>query len=204
MVEMEKLRNDIARDLHDDIGSALSSININSNMALNRSGETALEKMQLEKIKINSGKIMESMGDIVWAINPGNDAMKSLFVKMKEFLSEILEPLDITYQVQEADNLARIKLPIDKRKEIYLVFKEAVNNAAKYSNCNHIDVFISADGGLLELQVSDNGNGFDPVHTKQGNGLRNMQQRAVAMGGVLTVDTTPGAGTKIVMKIPVT
>ncbi|MEO5590948.1 MAG: sensor histidine kinase [Chitinophagaceae bacterium] len=204
MVEIEKLRNDIARDLHDDIGSALSSININSNLALNRSEESELVKSQLEKIKMNSGKIMESMGDIVWAIHPGNDSMENLSARMKEFLTEMLEPLNITYQLREAINLHKAKLPVDKRKEIYLVFKEAINNAAKYSQCSNITVALSGDDKQFELLVEDNGKGFDMAMAKKGNGLRNMQQRAAAMGAGFTIKAGAGNGTHVGLKVPLT
>lgn len=204
LVEIEKLRNDIARDLHDDIGSALSSININSNMALSRSEEQAVVKSQLEKIKVNSGRIMESMGDIVWAINPGNDSIENLLIKMKEFLTEILEPLNINYKLKQTDDLKKIKLDVDKRKEIYLVFKEVVNNAAKYSRCKNIAVLLAGDGRQLKLEIADDGSGFDITTARQGNGLRNMRQRAVVIDGTLHVDTAIGRGTKVLLEVPVT
>ena len=97
MVEIEKLRNNIARDLHDDIGSALSSININSKMALSHASEQKLVKGQLEKIKEHSGKMMEGMSDIVWAINPVNDSLEKMIIRMKEFAVEMLEPLNINF-----------------------------------------------------------------------------------------------------------
>ena len=204
LVEIERLRNGIARDLHDDIGSALSSININSNMALDRSGEMALVKKQLEKISASSGKIMERMGDIVWAIDPGNDAMSNLSAKMKEFLAEILEPLDISYQVNARENLQQQPLSADKRKSIYMIFKEAVNNAAKYSRCKNVSVSIQKEGERIELSVTDNGIGFDAKYIKPGNGLFNMRERAIATGGELQVVSTPGTGTTVLLKIPVT
>ena len=202
LVEIEKLRNDIARDLHDDIGSALSSININSNMALNRSDDAAVVKTQLERIKINSDKMMDSMGDIVWAIHPANDSMESLLSKMKEFLSEMLEPLDINYHLELTDGIKKMKLSVDKRKEVYLVFKEAVNNAAKYSRCSNVSVILSNNNQFLQLRVTDDGTGFD-AQKKAGNGLRNMRQRAVAIGGTLQLNTNYQKGTNIIFQVPV-
>uniref|UniRef100_UPI0035BC29E8 sensor histidine kinase n=1 Tax=Mucilaginibacter sp. TaxID=1882438 RepID=UPI0035BC29E8 len=203
LVEIEKLRNNIARDLHDDIGSALSSININSSVALHRADEQALVKSQLEKIKFNSAKIMESMGDIVWAINPGNDDMEKLIIRMKEFLAEMLEPLNITYHFREQGSAASLPLAIGKKKDIYLIYKEAVNNAAKYSHCSEVKVNIALTSKLLELSVTDNGQGFDPTSTKMGNGLLNMKERALAMGGTVDIESMGNTGTTVVLRVPV-
>ena len=203
LMEIEKLRNNIARDLHDDIGSVLSSIHINSNMALSHPEQEGVVKTQLEKIQKHSGRMMESMGDIVWAINPVNDSMDNLLTKMKEFLAEILEPLNICYRFTGIESLKKIKVDIGKRKEIYLVFKEAVNNAAKYSGCTELEVSIRDGGRELVLEVIDNGQGFDNHTIRHGNGLRNMQQRALALGGTLAIAAAPGKGTRIALRIPI-
>jgi len=202
--EIEKLRNTIARDLHDDIGSALSSIHINSNMALSHPDEQLVVKGQLEKIQKNAGRMMESMGDIVWAMNPANDSMDHLQTKMKEFLAEILEPLNISYHLAGMETLKKVKFDIGKRKEIYLIFKEAVNNAAKYSGCTEVTVSLLEDKREARLQVTDNGQGFALPDIRQGNGLRNMQQRAALIGGSLDMITAPGEGTTITLHMPVT
>jgi two-component system sensor histidine kinase UhpB len=203
LVEIEKLRNTIARDLHDDIGSALSSIHINSNMALSHP-EQQVVKSQLENIQKNSGRMMESMGDIVWAINPANDSMENLQSRMKEFLAEILEPLNISWQLNGTETLKKIKFDIDKRKEMYLIFKEAVNNAAKYSACTNITVRLQEGTKEAILQITDNGRGFDMQNVRQGNGLHNMQQRAALMEGVLDISSTPDKGTTVTLQMPLT
>jgi signal transduction histidine kinase len=203
MVEIEKLRYTIARDLHDDIGSALSSIHINSNMALTHP-EDAVVKNQLEKIRQYSGNMMERMGDIVWAINPGNDAVENLLIKMKEFLAEILEPLGIDYRLEGLELLKKGRLDVGRRKEIYLIFKEAVNNAAKYSGCTTVIVGLVSDSGDWVLSVIDDGRGFDAQAVRRGNGLRNMRERATALGGDLRIDSAPGKGTIVQLTIPIT
>jgi signal transduction histidine kinase len=202
-VEIEKLRYAIARDLHDDIGSALSSIHINSNMALTHP-EDAVVKNQLEKIRQYSGNMMERMGDIVWAINPGNDAVENLLIKMKEFLAEILEPLGIDYRLEGLELLKKGRLDVGRRKEIYLLFKEAVNNAAKYSGCTAVIVALASDTRDWVLSVTDDGRGFDAQAVRRGNGLRNMRERAAALGGDLRIDSAPGKGTTVLLTIPIT
>jgi two-component system sensor histidine kinase UhpB len=203
MVEIEKLRNNIARDLHDDIGSVLSSININSKMALTNSAEERIVKGQLEKIKEHSGKMMEGMSDIVWAINPINDSLEKMIIRMKEFAVEILEPLNINFVFNYTGDIAEASLDISRRKELYMVFKEAVNNAAKYSDCKNIIINLEANKNHILLIISDDGKGFSRSRIGSGNGLRNMEQRTAAISGNIEIASAPGKGTKVRLDIPI-
>ncbi len=169
LIEMEKMRNTIARDLHDDMGSALSSINIISKVAMENPEEKIKLGEHLKKIHENSGFILENMSDIVWTINPVNDTLEKVIFKMQEFAADILEPLNIQYEFSQAEHFHNIKLGLQTRKDLYLVFKEAVNNAAKYSRCTRIDISISANDRQIEMQVRDNGGGFDRSAVKKGN-----------------------------------
>jgi signal transduction histidine kinase len=204
LVEMERMRNHIARDLHDDIGSTLTSINILSKMALQQAHGQDGVVVNLQKIKDRTSAIMESMSDIVWAINPQNDTLEKMVFRMKEFTAEILEPLNIHYTFKEEGDLSAIKLDIRKRRDLYLVFKEAVNNAAKYSHCRNLDIRLQQDQQSLHLKVIDDGKGFDQQGVRNGNGLANMRQRATALDGVIRVDTGIGRGTGILLDVPLT
>lgn len=205
LIDMEKMRNNIARDLHDDIGSTLTSINILSKVALQQqvNGDTMMGA-NMQKIKDRSSAIMESMGDIVWAINPQNDTIEQMIFRMKEFTAEILEPLNINYTFKEDGNFSNIKLDIKKRKDFYLLFKEAVNNAAKYSNCNNLQVQVEQDAHFLHLTVTDDGKGFNEKLVKSGNGLINMRERAASMVAKINIDSVPGKGTSIALDVPIT
>ncbi|MBS1669372.1 MAG: hypothetical protein JST58_18520 [Bacteroidetes bacterium] len=206
IIEMERIRNDIARDLHDDIGSTLTSINIISKMALEQAegnGEM-ITAPSLLKIKDRSSAIMESVSDIVWAINPQNDTLEKIIFRMKEFAAEILDPLKINYTFIEEGNLTIIKPDIKKRKDFYLLFKEAVNNAAKYSDCKNMIISLKQNQQVLKLKITDDGIGFDPEKGKYGNGLTNMRERAAAMQADFQLITAPGKGTEIRVDIPIT
>lgn len=139
----EGLRKKIARDLHDDIGSTLSSINIISKVALQQSNIQEHLKNQLTSIKDYSLHIMESMGDMVWAINPENDSIESLISKMKEWAAEICEPREVQLYFESSAGIENIKLDTEKRKHFFLIFKEAINNAIKYSQCKNIHVHMN-------------------------------------------------------------
>lgn len=203
-VEMEKMRNHIAKDLHDDIGSTLSSINIMSRVLLQQAKKGITDVGGLQKIKDHSSAIMESMSDIVWAINPQNDTAEKMLYKMKEFASEILDPLGIPYHFIEKGEFENLKLDPQKRRDLFLIFKESVNNAAKYSNCQTITIRLSIEGNAIQLHVTDDGKGFDQQTVKKGNGLRNLEERSHAVGGTLQCVSRTGAGTSVKIDLPIT
>jgi len=207
-IELQRVRNHIARDLHDDLGSTLSSINIMSQLALqettrlsNGQGNTSTH---LKKIATHSASMMEKMSDIVWSINPKNDSLEQVVIKMKEFAAEILEPKNLDYSFHIEDSIYAMKLDAEKRKNIFLIFKEAVNNAAKYSEGSKLTVTLSVQHQQLHLSVRDNGKGFHPGLSTTGNGLKNMEERAVAMQGTMTQFSEPGKGTEIQLELPLT
>ncbi len=200
-VEIEKLRNNIARDLHDDMGSVLSSINIISKVVLENPGEKENMKEHFKKINENSNYMLESMSDIVWAINPANDSLMKVIFKMKEFASDILEPLNIQWDFQQSGNFENIQLSLKNRKDIYLVFKEVINNAAKYSCCSRVIINISHHSGEITLHVKDNGIGFDTDIKREGNGLKNIKQRVSEMKGSTNITSAPGKGTTVQVTI---
>lgn len=200
LVEMERMRNTIARDLHDDIGSTLSSINIISQMALKDANGSA---SHFQRIAQHSSSMMESMSDIVWSINPNNDSLEQVTSKMKEFAAEILDPLDIDYTFSGEENLQTIKLDVSTRKNLFLIFKEAINNAAKYSAANAIKIHVKKENGSITLNIQDNGKGFDVLGSSSGNGLRNMKERAENLRGELSLKSS-GTGTEISLSLPIT
>jgi len=121
--------------------------------------------------------------------------------RMKEFSVELFEPQGIALHFDAGEAVKTLYLPMEQRKDFYLLFKEAVNNAAKYSAASDVWVTVRAENGGLLLEVRDNGRGFDPATVKQGNGLWNMQRRAERMGGRLVMESNLGAGTRLSMHV---
>jgi signal transduction histidine kinase len=197
----ERLRGKIARDLHDEMGSTLTSINIMSKVAMEGKVDEKQVKDYLQKIKDNSGRILESIGDMVWVINPANDNFEKLMFRMKEFTAEILEPLKINYHFLEEGILHAIQLNVEQRKEIYLIFKEAITNAAKYSGTAEMLITLSENNGLLNMEIRDKGAGFDPQNVVHGNGLKNMKTRASRIGAEFHIESLKGQGTNIVLRL---
>ena len=200
----ERLRGRIARDLHDEMGSTLTSINIMSKVAMQGGAGQMKIKDYLQKIKDNSGRILESMGDMVWVINPANDNFEKLLFRMKEFTAEMLEPLIINYHFVEEGVLHAIQLNPEQRKEIYMIFKEAVTNAVKYSGTTKLTITLATGKGSLEMEIADKGCGFDPMKNNTGNGLRNMTTRAAAIGAEISIDSEKDRGSRIRLKLPLT
>lgn len=200
-LELEKMRQTIARDLHDDMGSALSSINIISQLALT---EPAQAGKHIKNINYQASQMMETISDIVWSINPKNDTAEQTAIKIKEFAAELLESRNIAHRVTWPEAMAHITLDTEKRKNLFLIAKEAINNTAKYSGASQMDISLEALGGAITLTLSDNGKGFDRAQARPGNGLRNMEERARGMGGTFELTTAPGGGSQLNVTIPIT
>jgi signal transduction histidine kinase len=198
MKELE-LRNQIAADLHDEVGSSLSSIHMLSQMATQPGNETT-HKGILEKMSSNAKETMDKMGDIVWMIKPGETEAANLKQRMERFAYEICSSKNISTEI-DLDELEKGKLTMEQRKNLYLIFKEALNNAVKYSGTERIIIKASTQNKELILLVKDLGKGFDGRLIKKGNGLDNMQNRAKELAGKLEIVSEPGKGTTVRLSI---
>jgi ligand-binding sensor domain-containing protein len=190
----QSIRDKIAGDLHDDIGSTLSSISILSELAKQNSLNAA---PYLENISRNTSLIQENMNDIVWAINPKNDRFVNIIQHMSQFAAEVLEPKNIEVNFNSDESLSSLLLPMDKRKNFYLFFKEAINNCAKYSMAERVDILISCHEKHISLKIADDGKGFDTSRISKGNGMSTMKKRAAELGGRIEIFSVPGRGTAI-------
>lgn len=195
LLELERVRTRIATDLHDDIGSSLSQISILSEVTQRRlKGADSEITGPLSDIASISRELVDSMSDIVWAINPARDRFVDLALRMRHFATEQLELRSIHLQfhgpAEERD------LPIDSgtRREIFLIFKESIHNIVQHSGCTEVVVDLNISGGLLSLLIRDNGRGIPSDQTHQGHGLSSMCARAEAIGGSLELGCEgPGA-----------
>jgi ligand-binding sensor domain-containing protein/two-component sensor histidine kinase len=205
-LEAEKIRKDLARDLHDDIGSSLSSISMLSEMAgKNTSNSPEESQFIFNKISESSHKTMESMKDIVWTVNPENDAMDALLTRMRIYCSEMLEPKGIECDFRTGQEVEKMKLPMEQRRNFYLFFKEAINNIAKYSQGTKVVIAIWKIDEKIEIKITDNGIGFNTASAAaKGNGLKNMNERAKLMHGTLAIESKEKEGTKITLIFPIT
>ncbi len=188
------LRNQIARDLHDDIGSTLSGIKIFSSIASGMSGENTELTGLLQQIHDKSSVMMQSMSDIVWSINPAHDSLNDMMIRLKQYMSEILESRNVEVHYKAGFDLRSIKVSLAHRKELFLALKEMINNAAKYSACHNFYFDINKKGTGIVIDVKDDGIGIDANTVRYGNGLRNIETRITNIGGKIQRHSAPGQG----------
>lgn len=199
VIEQERLRNSIARDLHDDLGSALSGIKLYSQLALQKMNDNDESRGLVEDIEVKSAFMMEAMSDIVWSVDPGNDTIEKIILRMKEYAAEMMEPAAINYSFQVSENLLDIKLDVNLRKNLYLIFKESINNIIKHANSTEVTISLQKEDKAITLLVQDNGVGLSPKSFK-GNGIRNIKQRAAESGGTATIISSDGNGTVVTVR----
>lgn len=211
LLKRQAIRNKIAQDLHDNMGSTLSSISVYSQVAKIQQAKGNYDGLEnvLGKIAATSSEMISEMNDIVWAINPRNDSMEKILQRMDSFAKPLLAVKNIQFKFHYIEDVLNVNLEMQKRKNFYLIFKESVNNALKYSGCSLLEVDIRIKGNQLELNVRDNGSGFEKKNLDQssqslsGNGLKNMEMRAREMKGDCSIESAPGRGTLIHLWFPI-
>jgi len=198
--KMQNIRNKIAFDLHDEIGSTLSSISILSEMALQKKKDAESAGI-FKEIKENSIIVMERMDDIVWSINPNNDSMENLFLRIKSFAAKLFEAREISYKIEIDQNINYVDVLMEFRQHIYLIMKEAINNLVKYSGCTEAGIFVSYHSSLLTIIIKDNGKGYDVNSASNGNGLNSMRKRAEEMNAEIDMQSKINEGTIIKLSV---
>ena len=203
LIELERVRRRIATDLHDDIGSSLTQISILSEVIRQRVGQDRSPVTEpLEQIAGASRELVDSMSDIVWAINPQKDHLRDLTQRMRRFAADSFTARNIKFQLRLPDAEADIKLGANLRREVFLIFKESVNNMVRHAHCTEAEIDLHFADDALTLKLSDNGRGFDLTRESDGHGLMSMRDRAKGIGGELELTSQPELGTTITLHIP--
>jgi signal transduction histidine kinase len=200
-----KMRSLIASDLHDDIGSTLNSISVYAAIAEQQYETNANNtKKILDKMGVASREMIDRMSDIVWAIHPKNDAFHKVIDRIRFFAAELLSNKNIVLNFYSDEGLASIKLSMEIRKNVYLICKEAINNAYKYANASNFSLSFKKVNNKLIIQIIDDGIGFDISNiNSNGNGVTNMKTRAKEINAVIEINSTPNKGTVIHCSIPI-
>ncbi len=196
-----KLRNLIASDLHDEVGSSLSSIHLLSQMIKNQP-ESPQRSELFETMSRNVKETVDRIMDIVWVVKPEENEKGSLRERMERFAYDICSSAGIELELNIGD-IKKDILTMEQRKNLYLIFKEAVNNAVKYSGSEKLRVELVQTGKELILNVEDQGRGFDPDTVPKGNGLNNMKNRAKELNAALEILSREGGGTAVRLNMPV-
>ncbi|HEX5733802.1 MAG TPA: GAF domain-containing sensor histidine kinase [Blastocatellia bacterium] len=215
LVELQRVRRRIATDLHDDVGSSLTKIALLSEAVRQKvSTRNKDASERLNTITAISNELVDSMSDIVWAINPQKDNLSDLSQRIRRFASDIFTPARIAFRFRAPGPEQDIQLGANIRREVFLIFKESINNIVKHSEASQVTIDLAVAGGWLTFSVSDNGKGFNPSLAKAetdflssrsrgGNGLASMRRRAKEMGGQFEIITNIGRGTLLSLRLPI-
>lgn len=211
LAELETVRSRIATDLHDDIGASLTQIAVLSQVAQAKSTDAAAAEPLL-KISDVSNELVGTMSDIVWSINPAKDHVSDLTQRMRRFASDVLSPLGIGFSFDAPRTETEKTLNTNVRREVFLIFKEAVNNIVKHASARRVRITLGVSDDRLEMSIEDDGRGFDVSSTDfgadsgfryGGTGLDSIRRRAKVLGGELRIDSALTEGTELTLSIPI-
>jgi signal transduction histidine kinase len=193
----------IARDLHDDLGAGLTQISLNTALVQNPAVTSEVAGGLLQEIDQRSRELVTALDEIVWAVNPKNDTVPSLARYLCQFAQQSLLPGGIVCRLEVALDLPDAPVGAEQRHNLFLAFKEALNNTLRHSGAREVRLEIVRDGRTLSVTLADNGRGFalGPV-VADSDGLVNMRARLAALGGSCVVTSEPGRGTTVVLRLP--
>jgi signal transduction histidine kinase len=195
----------LSRELHDDIGSTLGSLAVYSDVAKNRSVKNENPVEVLSKIGDASRDLIERMSDIVWSLNPHNEPFEQLQHRMQSFAAMTLTPGNIAVDFNVDGGLKSVILTGEQRKNIFLIYKEAVYNIMKYAECSNVAVDLIRSDGYLKLSIRDDGKGFNAENTSayNGNGIKNMKARAEDMKAMFYINSKAEHGATVELKLTI-
>jgi signal transduction histidine kinase len=202
VLDTARMRDRISKDLHDDIGANLTRIALLSEVAKSPSQSSEQRDGHLTTIANTARESVGALSDIVWAVNPGQDGVDDLVRRMRAYAEDLLAARDIVLTMDVPLASSEARLSMSARRDIYLVFKEAIANAARHSSCSRVTVTMRRDQSGMLLEVTDDGHGFDPAAVAGGNGLPSLRARAARLGATLRLNARPGGGTSIQLVIP--
>lgn len=197
LLEMERLRLRIAGDLHDEIGSGLSGIALTGDLLQRHADSGSVKPELIQRITENARNLASSLDSIVWLIDPNKESFKELIHRCRMISEEMLEGKDLVIKEHLKEEHSELKLPAQMRRNLYLIFKESIHNILKHANATMVEITFSIERENLQLQISDNGIGFDGNQVKYGNGILNIRRRAEEINAHVSINSSVRNGTTI-------
>ncbi|MGH9380980.1 MAG: ATP-binding protein, partial [Thermoanaerobaculia bacterium] len=209
LLELERVRTRIATDLHDDLGASLARVSVLTELARRtlRHDPDDSERV-LEEIGETSRRLVEAAADIAYAVDPERVALSAFVARLRRFADDLLAGTDIAWRFQALGETSSVVLTPEQRRHLLAILKEGLHNAVKHAAAQHISLTLEASEGTLSAELIDDGCGFEHDRyasgewAPPGRGLRNMRHRARELGGQLTIDATPGRGTRVRLTVP--
>ncbi len=204
VLQAEKyLKDRIARNLHTDVARSLYGIGMLSKVAYDQITPTMpAAAPMLERINKTIGSATDSINELIWMVRPGKDYMNDMAEYMREYAIKMLEASGIHYTLNIPRKLPEIELDLESRRNIYLIFKEAINNAVKHSHCKNMIIVLNVDRKMFKLKIEDDGQGFEIDQSSKGYGLNNMIKRAEDIGATFEISTGINLGTSVWLSKP--
>jgi signal transduction histidine kinase len=199
---MERVRRQIATDLHDDVGSGLAQIAVLSEVARRDAPPGAGDRMAA--VAGLARTVRESMGDIVWAVDPRRDRLLDVVRRMRQTAFDLAEAdgIRVDFVLPDEGEIESLVLPPDHKRQVYLVFKESMTNVVRHAGARNVRVTLEAGRTLLTLMIEDDGRGFDPEASHAGLGVASLRRRADQLRGRLEIVSAPGRGVKVRLEVP--
>jgi len=202
LLKLQKIRNNIATDLHDDIGATLTNINMLSEISRKNLTQPLEAEKFLSRISEEVTASSQALNDIIWNINSRNDSMEETLSRMRRYAAELFDNSNTVCHLAMQETAVGKKLNMEQRRDVYLIYKESMNNILKHAAASNVWIDILRQNGKLHLRIKDDGKGFEPSVITDRNGLKNIRFRVEKWKGVLSVITAPGSGTDVEIIIP--
>ncbi len=199
---LQRVRSRIARDLHDDIGSTLTNISMLTELSQRSREEPDKSGSYLDRIREEIDNSGQALDDIIWSVNSKNDTLAETAARMRRYAAELFDAGDIHYELNLDPQLSGRKIMMEQRRDLYLIFKEALRNIQKHAAASSVLITLKADKEIILLVVQDDGKGFDPDLPTHRNGVANMKERAARWKGRLNLESANGNGTVMRLSMP--
>lgn len=201
LLAIERLKSKLAADLHDNIGAGLTEISILSELtSVELKNDSPNIAKRMSALSDTARSLIDSMSDIVWMVNPKRDTLRDLLIRLKDSYSDLLSELGVSFKISSYEGLDQLKLNMDYKQNLFLIFKEGIHNCIKHSKCSKIELDAKISGDILVLSLKDNGLGLDNNRESTGNGIKNMRSRAEMIGGEVTFRSGINYGTEIIFR----
>jgi signal transduction histidine kinase/ligand-binding sensor domain-containing protein len=202
LMQLQKVRNRIATDLHDEIGSNLTNISILSTLSTTHLSQPAQAKEFLQRISEEVTASSQALDDIIWSVNAGHDTLDETVSRMRRYAAELFDGAGINYELQLDPLLEEMKLDMEQRRDFYLIYKEGVNNILKHASASQVKIIVDIDKHRLTLHMTDNGKGFDLDRSTGRHGLSGMRDRTAKWKGKFEITSSQNIGTTIKISMP--
>lgn len=196
IAEQRALRETLARDLHDEIGSNLAAIAVLSETSTIQEKPAAGDAGEIYRLARESA---QTMREVLWLVDSRQQGGLDLAVHFRLVAARLLPRSEVNWD-ESPDNIP-FTWPAQTRREIFLFFKEALTNVARHAHATRVDLSARMRSDYFELAIADNGEGFDPRQASSGSGLSNLRSRAAAIAGVAEIVTARGKGTRITLRV---